>query len=86
MRAPRRAASTRFGRIETVLGVNHAVSVKKNLILMTGSFALSIVMFLSFSMLVDFVNYLMPQSAAAASIAPARRIRNMPVTAAITEL
>lgn len=35
---------------------------------MTGSFALSIVMFLSFSMLVDFVNYLMPQSAAAADI------------------
>ena len=64
----RRAASTRFGRIETILGVNHAVSVKKNLILMTGSFALSIVMFLSFSMLVDFVNYLMPQSAAAADI------------------
>ncbi len=53
---------------------------------MTGSFALSIVMFLSFSMLVDFVNYLMPQSAAAADIAPARRIRNMPVTAAINEL
>ena len=61
-------AHTRFGRIETILGVNHAVSVKKNLILMTGSFALSIILFLSFSVLVDFVDYLMPQSVAAADL------------------
>ena len=31
----RHAINTRFGRIETILGINHAVSVKKNLILMT---------------------------------------------------
>lgn len=61
-------AHTRFGRIETILGVNHAVSVKKNLILMTGSFALSIILFLSFSVLVNFVDYLMPQSVAAADL------------------
>ena len=64
----RHAANTRIGKIETVLGINHAVSGKKTLILMTGSFALSIILFLSFSVLVDFVNYLMPQSAAASDI------------------
>ena len=64
----RHAANTRFGRIETVLGINHAVSKKKNLILMIGSFALSIILFLSFSVFVDFVNYLMPQSVAVSDI------------------
>lgn len=62
------AANVRFGKIETILGMNHAVSAKKNLILMTGSFALSIILFLSFSVLVDFVNCLMPQSAATSDI------------------
>jgi len=64
----RHAANTRFGRIETILGINHAVSKKKNLILMTGSFALSIILFLSFSVFVDFVDYLMPQSVATSDI------------------
>ena len=64
----RHAANTRLGRIETILGINHAVSVKKNLILMTGSFALSIILFLSFSVFVDFVDYLMPQSVATSDI------------------
>ena len=67
-KAIRHAANTRFGRIETILGINHAVAGKKNLVLMTGSFALSIVLFLSFSVCIDFVNYLMPQSAAASDI------------------
>lgn len=62
------AAPARFGKIETILGINHAVSVKKNLLLMTGSFALSIILFLSFSVFIDFVNYLMPQSVAASDI------------------
>lgn len=60
--------NTRLFKIETVLGIQHAVSVKKNLILMTGSFALSIILFLSFSVLIDFINCLMPQSAAAADL------------------
>lgn len=64
----RHSVHPRFGRIEMILGVNHAVSMKKNLMLMTGSFALSIILFLSFSVTVDFVNYLMPQSAAASDI------------------
>ena len=64
----RHTANTLFERIETILGINHAVPVKKNLILMTGSFALSIIMFLSFSVFVDLVNYLMPQSVATSDI------------------
>lgn len=64
----RRSVNTRLVKIETALGIHHAASVKKNLILMTGSFALSIILFLSFSVLIDFVNCLMPQSAASSDI------------------
>lgn len=53
----RHAAGTRFTRIDTALGIHHAVSAKKNLFLMTGSFALSIILFLSFSIVVDWVHY-----------------------------
>lgn len=59
---------TGFFRIETALGIHHAVAAKKNLFLMTGSFALSIILFLSFSVLIDFVDHLLPQSVAAADI------------------
>lgn len=58
----RHAANSRFFKIETALGTHHALSVKKNWILMTSSFALSIILFLSFSVLIEFVGYLMPQS------------------------
>lgn len=51
-----------FSKIETALGIHHAVSAKKNLILMTSSFALSIILFLSFSVLIEFIGYIMPQS------------------------
>ena len=56
------AVNTRFSKIETALGIHHAVSAKKNLLLMTGSFALSIILFLSFSVFIDFVGYLMPSA------------------------
>lgn len=56
------ALNTRFSKIETALGIHHAVSEKKNLILMTSSFALSIILFLSFSVLIEFIGYIMPQS------------------------
>ena len=59
---------SRIVRIETALGIHHAVSSGKNLILLTGSFALSIILFLSFSVLIDFAGHLMPQSAAASDI------------------
>lgn len=54
--------------IEITLGIQQAAASKKNLALITGSFALSIVLFLSFSVLIDFVDHLMPQSAAAADL------------------
>jgi len=56
------ALHTRFFKIETALGIHHAVSGKKNLILMIGSFALSIILFLSFSVVIEFVGCIMPQS------------------------
>lgn len=54
-------ANSHFFKIETTLGIHHAISVKKNLILMTSSFALSIILFLSFSVFIEFIGYLMPQ-------------------------
>lgn len=59
---------TGFFKIETALGIHHAVAAKKNLFLMIGSFALSIVLFLSFSVMIDFVDHLMPQSVATSDI------------------
>lgn len=64
----RHGANTQLFRIEEALGIHHAVSAKKNMILMTGSFALSIILFLSFSVLIDFVGYLMPQYSDASDI------------------
>ena len=62
--------AVRIGRfsIEISLGAHHAKSARKNLILMTGSFALSIILFLTFSVLLDFVGYLLPQSVSNADI------------------
>ncbi len=64
----RHTVNTHTFKIETVLGVNHAVSAKKNLVLMTGSFALCMILFFSFLVLIDFVGYLMPQSSSTADI------------------
>ncbi|MCI8518386.1 MAG: ABC transporter permease, partial [Hungatella sp.] len=61
-------AKVHLFKIETALGIHHAAAAKKTRMLMTGSFALSIILFLSFSVLIEFVGYLMPQSAAAADM------------------
>lgn len=63
-----RSLNANFPRIETVLGIHHAISSKKNLLLMTSSFALSIILFLSFSVMIDLVEYMMPQFTSAADI------------------
>lgn len=42
--------------IETSLGVYHAVKKKKNIILISGSFALSIILFLMCSVMIDWIN------------------------------
>lgn len=64
----RRGVRTGLFSIDTALGIHHAREDKKNLFLMTGSFALSIILFLTFTVLLDFVGYLLPQSASASDI------------------
>ena len=64
----RRAVRIGAFPIEISLGTHHAVSARKNLILMTGSFALSIILFLTFSALLDFAGNLLPQSVSDADI------------------
>lgn len=54
------AANTGLFKVETSLGIYHATEAKKNLILMTGSFALTIMLFLSFSACLDIVHKLLP--------------------------
>ena len=66
-RKPRRAKA-RFLKVESSLGVSHAVSAKKNLFLMSGSFALSIILFLCFSVLVELLGCLLPTSLSAPNL------------------
>lgn len=49
-------------KIDTALGINHAVSARKNLILMTASFALGIILFFGFSAGLDFAKALIPST------------------------
>lgn len=53
----RRAARTRFFHVDTVLGIHHAKGKKRNFILLSVSFAFSILLFLSFSTAVDFMHH-----------------------------
>ena len=53
--AAKRAANTRLFHIETALGIHHAAGSKKNLFLLTASFAFGIILFLSFSTGIDFM-------------------------------
>lgn len=63
-----RGVRTGLLSIDIALGVHHAREARKNFFLMTGSFALSIILFLTFTVLLDFVGYLLPQSASASDI------------------
>ena len=56
----RHAVKSSLGKIEWTLGIHHATATKKNWILMTASFSLSIIMFLSFSVGMDFARALLP--------------------------
>ena len=51
----KRVCNTRHLPVETALGVHHARASKKNLLLMSGSFAFSIILFLCFSVAVDMM-------------------------------
>lgn len=63
----KKAANTKLFRVETSMGIFHALSVKKNVFLMTCSFAISIMMFLSFQVMVTFLNQGMPALAPSAA-------------------
>ena len=54
------AANTRIFKVEHGLGVHHAVAAKKNLILMSLSFAFTVTLFLTFSAVLDLFNRFMP--------------------------
>jgi len=56
----RRTLKFPFSKIERILGIYHAAASKKNWFLMTASFALSIIMFLCFSVGMDFAHALLP--------------------------
>ena len=52
-----RASNTKWLRVDVAMGFNHAYSNIKSLILIAGSFALSIILFLSFTVFIDFMNH-----------------------------
>lgn len=53
----RKAANTAFCKVDTALGIHHARASRKNFLLVVGSFALSIILFLSFSTTIDFMKH-----------------------------
>lgn len=56
------AANTRMVKVESALGVHHAVSAKKNLILVSLSFAFTVILFLTFSACLDIIKRLLPST------------------------
>lgn len=54
------AAKPGLLKVETSLGIHHAMGARKNLFLMTGSFVLMIVLFLAFSACLDIVHKFLP--------------------------
>lgn len=54
------AANTRIFKVEQALGVHHATAAKKNLVLMSLSFAFMVALFLVFSAGLDLLNRFMP--------------------------
>lgn len=93
----RRAADPKRLRVETALGIHHACASRKNLLLMAGSFALSVVLFLSFSVTVDFMrraltplrpwtadlSVISPENACAIDRALAPRLETLPAVKAV---
>ncbi len=68
--AAKRAAHTRLFKVDMALGIHHASGSKKNFFLVAGSFAFSIVLFLSFGTLIDFMHHAVtPLRASAPDIA-----------------
>lgn len=55
--AVRKAASTNLFKVDTTLGIHHAIGNRKKFILTVSSFAFSIILFLAFNTAVDFMNH-----------------------------
>lgn len=53
----KKAAETGIFSVDTALGIHHAAGSKKNFVLMAGSFAFTIILFLTFSASIDFMNH-----------------------------
>ncbi|MDE6847385.1 MAG: ABC transporter permease [Lachnospiraceae bacterium] len=56
------AANTRIFKVESALGIYHAVSAKKNLILVSLSFAFTVILFLTFAACLDIIKRLVPST------------------------
>lgn len=52
-----KASNTKLFHVDTAMGFRHAFSNKKSMILISGSFAISIVLFLCFTILITFMNH-----------------------------
>jgi len=52
-----KASNTSLFRVDTAMGFRHAFSNKKSMILIAGSFAISIILFLCFTILITFMNH-----------------------------
>lgn len=50
------AVKTAHTKVEIAMGIHHAFSSRKNILLMTSSFAISIILFLSFTVIVNFMH------------------------------
>lgn len=55
--AVNKASNTRLFHVDTAMGLNHAFSNRKSMVLIAGSFATSIVLFLCFSIMITFMNH-----------------------------
>lgn len=53
----KRAAAAGISKVDTALGIHHAWASKKNFFLVSGSFAFSVILFLSFSTAVEFMHH-----------------------------
>lgn len=68
-------------KVESTLGVSHAVSSKKNMTLMSLSFAFTVVLFLAFYALLDFADRLLPMDGELnpdISVAPLENVNAIP--------
>lgn len=57
IRPAKPAIRTSIVKIDHALGIHHALASKRNFVLMVASFSLSIILFLSFSVTIDFMNH-----------------------------